>query len=328
MIKRRSLVIASGAVLAATAGWSGHAQAQDSWPSKPMRFVSAGAPGGGSDIFVRLIEARLREQLGQPLWIDNRPGAGGMLGAENVVRSAPDGYNFFISNAATNGVGPSLYRRLAFDPVKDLAGVSRMSLLGNVLIVKRDRGIATVAELVAFMRANPREATFSSAGVGTSSHLSGVMFAQRTGTEPVHVPYRGTAPSMSAVLSGETLFAIDNAPVSAEHVKAGTLHALAVTTRRRIPLLPEVPTMEEAGLDGFEVVSWYGISAPLATPKPILEKLSAAIRVALSDPAVAERFAAMGAEPAPLTPEEYDAFIRAEAAKWAPLVAASGAKVE
>lgn len=325
MLTRRNLM---GGVTAGLALVGGSARGQTPWPIKPIRFVSAGSPGSASDIFVRLIETQLRELLGQPVWIDNRTGAGGMVGAENVVRAPPDGYSYFVSNAATNGVGPSLYRRLSFDPLADLAGVCRMSTLPNVLIVNSNRRIRDVPELVAFMKARPAEASFSSAGVGTSSHLSGVMFAQRTGTEPTHVPYRGTAPSMAAVLNGETLFAIDNAPVSAEHVKAGTLRALAVTSAGRIPLLPEVPTMQEAGISDFEIGSWFGISARTGTPAPILSTLANAIRTALEEPATRRRFQELGAEAAPLMLADYDNFIRAEVAKLALLVEASGARVE
>jgi tripartite-type tricarboxylate transporter receptor subunit TctC len=303
-------------------------RAQQGWPEKPIRYVIGGAAGGVSDIFLRIMEARLRERLGQPLVIDPRPGAGGMLGAEVVARSAPDGYSFYVNHIASHGIGPSLYKRLSFDPLKDLPGVARLAFLPNVLIVKGDGPIRSVPELIAFIKANPAKATFASAGVGTSSHLSGVLLGLRTGTEVTHVPYRGTAPSMAAVMNGEVLFAIDNAPASRQQVLAGMLRGLAVSTAKRSATMPEIPTLEEQGVPDFDVASWYGIVAPAAVPRPIFDRLGAELVAALEDPAIAQRYRDFGADPAPLTSAPYDAFMRAEVAKWAPVVRASGASVE
>jgi tripartite-type tricarboxylate transporter receptor subunit TctC len=303
-------------------------RAQGTWPDRPLRFIIGGAAGGASDIFLRMLEVRLREKLGQPLMIDPRPGAGGMVGAEIAARATPDGYSFYINHIASHGIGPTLYRRLSYDPLRDLPGVARIASMPNVLIVKGDGPIRSVAELVAFARANPARSNFSSAGSGTSSHLSGVLFGSRMGVEVQHVPYRGTAPSMAAVLNGEVLFAIDNAPASRQQVLAGMLRALGVSTAARVSTMPEIPTLQEQGVPEFDVASWYGIAAPAAVPRPIIERLGAEIVAALNDPAVAQRLRDYGAEPAPLGPTEYDAYMLREKELWAPVVRAAGVTVD
>jgi tripartite-type tricarboxylate transporter receptor subunit TctC len=320
---RRALLGATGLSVA-----PGLARAEGTWPERPVRYVIGGAAGGVSDIFLRMMEGRLREKLGQPLVIDPRPGAGGMVGAELTARAAPDGYSFYVNHIASHGIGPSLYKRLSFDPLKDLPGVARLAFLPNVLIVKGDSPHRSVAELVAFIRANPQRATFASAGTGTSSHLSGVLLGLRTGVETTHVPYRGTAPSMAAVMNGEVLFAIDNAPASRQQVLAGMLRALAVSTAERASTMPDLPTLQESGVPDFDVTSWYGITTPAGVPRPIVERLSAEFVAALHDPAIARRMREFGAEPAPLGSAEYDAFMRSEVAKWAPVVQASGASID
>lgn len=324
LIRRRAVL--GAAILAAPA--LAQTQGTGSWPDKPLRFVIGGSAGGVSDILMRILENRLRERLGQPLVLDPRPGAGGMVGAEIVARAPGDGYNFYINHIASHGIGPSLYKRLSFDPLKDLPAVARLAAMPNVLIVKGDSPLKTVADFVAFCRANPEKAVFASAGTGTSSHLSGVLLGLRIGVETTHVPYRGTAPSMAAVMNGEVLFAIDNAPASRQQVLAGMLRALAVSTAARASTMPELPSLQESGIAEFDVASWYGIVAPAATPRPIIERLGAELVSALRDPGLAQRYRDFGAEPLPLGPAEYDAFMRAEAAKWAPIVRASGATVD
>lgn len=303
-------------------------RAQSAWPDRPLRFVIGGASGGDSDLLLRMMEQRLRERLGQPLVIDPRPGAGGMLGAEVAARSAPDGYTFYINQIASHGIGPTLYRRLSFDPLRDLPGVARIAGMTNVLIVKGDGAIGSVRDLVAFCRANPARANFSSAGAGTSSHLAGLLFGMRMGIEVQHVPYRGTAPSMAAVMNGETLFAIGAAPASRQQVLGGLLKALGVSTARRSPAMPEVPTLQEQGVPDFDIASWYGIAAPAGLPAAIRERMGAEVVAAVEDPAVARRIRDFGAEPWPLGPAEYDAFMRREVETWAPVVRASGAQVD
>ncbi len=323
MITRRALAGAAGATLAAPV-----ARAQQGWPDKPIRYVIGGAAGGVSDIFLRMMENRLRERLGQPMVIDPRPGAGGMVGAEVTARAAPDGYTFYVNHIASHGIGPTLYRRLSFDPLRDLPAVARIAAMPNVLIVKGDGPVRSVQDLVAFCRANPARANFSSAGSGTSSHLSGLLFGMRMGIEVTHVPYRGTAPSMAAVMNGEVLFAIDNAPASRQQVLAGMLRALGVSTARRSSTMPELATLQEQGVPDFDVASWYGIVAPAGVPQAIRDRLGAEIVAALEDPAIAQRIRDYGAEPWPLGPAAYDAFMREEVAKWAPVVRASGAQID
>jgi tripartite-type tricarboxylate transporter receptor subunit TctC len=319
----RRAVLGAGAALVLTR--QAATQPAANWPEKPWRVLVGGAPGGASDIFMRILEPGLRESLAHGFWLDNRPGAGGMLAAEIAAQSPADGYNFLVNHIASNGIGPHLHRRAGFEPNRDLTGVARIASMPNCLITLPSRGFNSVSDLVAFIRANPRAATFGSAGVGTSSHLSGVMFGQRIGVELTHIPYRGTAPNMQAVLSGEILFAIDNAPASAQQVRAGLLKALAVSSATRWSQLPDLPTMQEAGIPDFDVSSWYGLVAPTATARPVIEKLSAAILRALADPATIQRLREFGADPWPLGPAEYNAFMRAEETKWGPIVRAAGA---
>ena len=319
---RRALLGAAAALFAMPA------RAQAPWPDKPVRFVIGGSAGGVSDILLRIMENRLRERFGQPIVLDPRPGAGGMVGAELVARGPADGYNFYINHIASHGIGPTLFRRLAFDPLKDLPGVARIAAMPNVLIVKGDSPHRTTADLIRFIRANPEKATFSSAGTGTSSHLSGVLLGLRTGVETTHIPYRGTAPSMAAVMNGEVLFAIDNAPASRQQVLGGLLRALAVSTAGRASTMPELPSLMEEGVPEFDVASWYGIAAPAATPRPIIERLGAELTTALADPVIAQRIRDFGAEPAPLGPAAYDAYMQTEKDRWAPIVRASGASVD
>jgi tripartite-type tricarboxylate transporter receptor subunit TctC len=323
MLHRRDVLLAGTLLAMPSLG-----RAQANWPEKPIRFVIGGSAGGVSDILLRILEHRLRERLGQPIVLDPRPGAGGMVGAEVVARAPADGYSFYINHIASHGIGPSLYKRLPFDPLKDLPGVAKLAAMPNVLIVKGDSPHRTVGQLIAYIRANPEKATFSSAGTGTSSHLSGVLFGLRIGVETTHVPYRGTAPSMAAVMNGEVLFAIDNAPASRQQVLAGMLQALGVSSAARSSTMPEVASLQEQGVPDFDVASWYGIAAPAGVPRPIMERLGREFVSALRDPALVTRYREFGAEPTPLGPAEYDSFMRGEVAKWAPVVRASGASVD
>ena len=325
-IRRREILLGSAAL--AGSAWQPHAHAQDGWPNKPLRIVQAGAPGGGSEMMVRALEQRLTERLRQPLVIESRPGAGGMVAAGMVASAAPDGYTYFVSNLATNGIAPLLYRKPSFDTKKDLPAVALIATMSNAVAVQASLGIKTIADLVAYIKANPKKAFYGSAGAGTSSHLGGVMFGQRAGVEVSHVPYKGTAANLNALLAGEVLFSIDNLPLYTPHVKAGTLRLLAVTRNQRQEAWPDVPTLAESGIKDFDVSSWYGLSAATGTPAAIINRLGAEVVQALADPAVIARLRALGAEPAPMGPEAYAAFIRAEHDKWAPIVQASGAVVD
>ncbi len=303
------------------------ARAQERWPDRPLRFYISAQVGGVSDIFLRLMENRLRERLGQPLVVEPKLGGGGLPAAMAAI-NANDRHSFTVNHIASHGIGPSLYRnRGDFDPLRDLPGVCRIAQLPNVLFVKSTTPVRSVAELVGFIRANPQRANFSSAGAGTSSHLSGVLFCQRMGVEATHIPYRGTAPAMAAVLNGEVLFAIDNAPASRQQVLAGSLRAIGVSTAQPAATLPELPTLQSQGVADFDVASWYGIAAPAHTPRAVVDRLAAEILGCIADPDIAARLRDYGAEPWPLDTDGYNAFMRQEVAKWAPVVASSGATV-
>ncbi len=320
-MRRRHLLLAPLALPAV-------AQAQGHWPDKPLRFVISAQVGGVSDIFIRIMENRIREKLGQPLYIDPRPGGGGMIAAETAIR-AGDNHTVTVNHIASHAISMAVYRnRGEFNPQRDLPGVVRFARLPNVLIVQAARPIHSIADLVAYIRANPREANFSSASSGTSSHLSGLLFAERMGVEVTHVPYRGTAPSMQAVLNGQVLFNIDNAPVSRALVQAGQLRALGVSTAERVPTMPELPTLQEQGVPDFDVSSWYGIAAPAAMPRALTDRLASVILDAMADPGIAARFREVGAEPWPLGTDGYRAFMREEAARWKQVAERAGATVD
>lgn len=320
----RRAILAGFASLGAIA----QAQAQAPWPSRPIRIISAGQAGSLSDVVVRLIENRLRERLGQPIVIENVLGAGGMNAAGAVARAGGDGYTYFVSNIATNGIGVSLYKKLPFDPKTDLPPVALLATMSNGLAVKGDAPFNNVADFVDYVRKNPDKATYGSAGAGTSSHLSGVLFGQRIGAPVTHVPYRGTGPNVIGLLRGEILFSINNVPLFMPSVQEKTLKFLAIAAPKRLAELPDVPTFAEAGFPDFEVSSWYGLSAATGTPRDIIERLSREVVDALDDPATVARFRQLGAEPAALGPAAYAAFIESEAKRWAPLVASSGASID
>jgi len=305
------------------------AWAQSNWPDKPIRVISAGTPGGSSDIFVRIIENRMKDKLGQPLFIDNKPGAGGMTAAGIASVATPNGMTLFVSNLATNAIGVSLYTKPSFNPQKDLPPVARIATMTNAIAVRADSGIQNMQQLIATLKSDKKKAFYGSAGIGTSSHLTGHMLGKAIEAELTHVPYKGTAANLNALLAGEVLCCVDNLPIYTPHVKAGTLKLLAVTQSQRLKSLPDIPTVQEAaGLAGFDVFSWFGLSASTGTPSAILEKLGAEVVAILKEPEIAERIRAVGAEPAPLGPNEYKSFINDEIRKWSSIVKSSGATAD
>ena len=324
-IQRRNWIISYlGMGLTAPSIW-----AQSNWPDKPIRVISAGSPGGSSDIFVRIIENRMKEKLGQPLFIDNKPGAGGMTAAGIASVAAPNGLTLFVSNLATNAIGVTLYSKPSFNPQKDLPPVARIATMTNAVAVRSDSGIRNMQQLIAILKSDQKKAFYGSAGIGTSSHLTGHILGKAMGANLTHVPYKGTAANLNALLAGEVLFCVDNLPVYTSHVKAGTLKLLAVTQAQRLNSMPEVPTVQEsAGLLGFDVFSWFGLSAATGTPHAILERLGSDVVAALKEPEIAEKIRAVGAEPAPLGPNEYKAFINDEIRKWSAIVKSSGATAD
>jgi tripartite-type tricarboxylate transporter receptor subunit TctC len=311
-------------LLAAAIAFPGAAQ---NYPSRPVRLIVGFAPGGGVDINARMLAPKLSEYLGQQVVVENVPGAGTNIANERVARAVPDGYTLLINTAAV-AINMSLYRNLPFDTLRDFAPVSVFSQSPNVLVVNAKLPAQNVKELVAMARSSPGKLNYSSAGVGTTQHLAAELFKLRTGTFIVHIPYKGTAPSMTALIAGEVDLSFANIPSIQGHLKSGRLRALAATAARRDPQLPEVPTMKEAGVEGVEVVVWYGVLAPTGTPRDIVHKLADGIQRATRDADVRKRMLEQGAEPVGNSPEEFSKLLREEVARWAEVVRISGARAD
>jgi len=302
------------------------AEAQ-SWPSRPIRLVVGFAPGGGVDINARLLAPKLSEYLGQQVVVENKPGAGTNIANEFVAKAAPDGYTLLINTAAV-AINMSLYKSLPFDTLRDFAPVSVFSESPNILTVNARLPLHSVKGLVVYAKANPGKLNYSSAGSGTTQHLSAELFKLRTGIDMVHVPYKGTAPSLTALIAAEVDMTFANIPAIQAHVKSGRLKALASTGSRRDPQMPDVPTMKEAGVDGVDVTVWYGVLAPAATPKDVVGKIAEAVNRATRDPDTRRRMLEQGAEPVGNTPEQFAKLLREEVARWAEVVKVSGARAE
>ena len=301
-----------------------HAQ---TWPTKPVRLVVGFTPGGGVDINARLLAPKLSEYFGQQVVVDNRPGAGTNIANEMVAKSAPDGYTLLINTAAV-AINMSLYKKLPFDTLRDFAPVSIFSMSPNVLVVHPSLPVKNVKDLIALAKSKPGKLNFSSAGAGTTQHLAGELFKLRTGTNIVHVPYKGSAPSLTALIGGEVEMSYANIPAIFQHVKSGRLRPLATTGPKRAELMPEVPTMAEAGAKGVEVVVWYGVLAPAATPRDIVAKLADGIHRATRSPDIRQRLLDQGAEPVGNTPEEFGRQLKDEVVRWAEVVKVSGARAD
>ena len=297
------------------------------YPSKPIRLVVGFTPGGGVDINARLLGPKLTELLGQPVVVENRPGAATNIATEHVAKSAPDGYTLLITTPAI-AVNMALYRKVPFDALRDFAPVSLFSESPNILVVHGAVPARDVSELVALARGKPGVLNYSSAGSGTTQHMAGELFKLRTGTNIVHVPFKGTAPSLTAVMGGEVDMTFANIPAILQHVKSGRLRPLASTGGKRAELMPEVPTMKEAGVEGVEVTVWYAVLAPAATPREIVGTLAGAIMKAARSPDIRTRLLDQGAEPVGSTPEEFDRVLRAEVAKWQEVIGAAGIRAD
>ena len=318
-------MICGGLTLAASCSL---AAAQSSFPDRPIRFVVPFPPGGGADNLARAIVPRAAQLIGQPIIIDNKPGAGGNIGAAEVARAAPDGYTLLQGTNGTHGINQALYSQPGFDPFKDFVPVARFTVIPAMLVVIPSVPATNVKELIAYIKANPGRVSFASAGNGTTSHLAGVLFKNLTATDIEHIPYKGGGPAITGLLGGEVQVMIDLMVNVYPQVKAGKLKALAVTTRERVPTAPDVPTMDEAGLRGFEMVASDGAYAPAGTPRAIVDKLNAAFRKALEDPQVKENLIARGAFPVPGTPEDLARHVARDYPMWIKLVKDSGAKVD
>ena len=305
----------------------GTAQAQDVYPSKPLRLILPFPPGGGTDILGRLLAERLAANLGQPVVTENRGGAGGNVGAEAAARAAPDGYTIVLV-APSLAISPTLYSKLNYDPVKDFAPIGLVASVPNVMITHPSVPAQDLREFIALAKSKPGGMNFGSGGSGTSNHLAGELLNLSAGIKLVHVPYKGVNLAMNGVLAGEVHLAFIGIPVPAPHIKAGRLRALAVLARERSPILPDVPTAEEAGLGNFDVTTWYGILAPAGTPRPIITRLNAEFVKIMRSPEMKERLATMATDPLTSTPEEFGAYIQREIAKWGDVIRKAGMRAD
>jgi tripartite-type tricarboxylate transporter receptor subunit TctC len=299
------------------------AQAQ-TWPARPLRLIVPFPPGGSTDILARALSQKLAEGLSQPVVIDNRPGAGGSIGSEAAAKAAPDGYTVMMGHLGTLAVNAAIYRKLPYDPVKSFAPVCLMAIVPSVLVVNNALPVASAAELIAYAKKNPGKLAYGSAGPGSTSHLTTEYFKLATGTDILHVPYKGVGPMLTDLVSGQLSMGLNGAPAVMPHVTSGRLRALAVSSLTRIPSLPNIPTLDESGVKGFEANGWYGIVAPAGTAREIVSKLNAEIRRAMATPELKARLDAEGAIPAAGSPEEFAAFIASEIARWGAVVKRAG----
>jgi tripartite-type tricarboxylate transporter receptor subunit TctC len=298
------------------------------YPSKPIRLVVPFTPAGAVDIASRATAHELTRILGQPITVENKPGAGGNLGILDVARSAPDGYSMVMSTSGIQAINPALYAKMPLDPNKDLAPVAPLVSLNNVLVVHPSVPARSVKEVIALAKKDPGKWTYASSGNGTSIHMSGAMFTQLTGTDIVHIPYKGSAPAVTDLLAGQTNMMFDNIPSSLPHIKSGRLIALATTGAKRDPALPDLPTIAESGVPGYESGVWFGLMVPAATPKSIIARLNAAAVEAAKSPEFIKRMTDLGYNIIPGSPEDMARMLDVELKRWAPIVKASGAKVD
>ena len=321
-MQRRHLLITTLALAASTAAFAQSA--------KPIRLIVPYAPGGPLDVTARALAEQVKDSLGTVI-VENKPGAGGNIGSDYVAKATPDGSVIGLAAVATHAINPWLFSKMPYDAARDFAPITQMVRVPNVLVMNADTAarlkINTLADLIAYAKRNPGQLNYGSGGNGSAGHLAGEMFKQGAGVFAVHIPYNGANPAQLALVSGQVDFNIDNLASAAANIKAGKLKALAVTTAKRSPMLPGVPAMAET-LKGFEVDTWWGLVAPAGTPKPVIAKLNKAFVAALNAPETRTRFGALLAEPVPTTPEQLDAFMASERAKYQSLVKASGAKVD
>jgi tripartite-type tricarboxylate transporter receptor subunit TctC len=313
------------AVLAYAAADNANAQ---SYPAKPIRLIVPFAAGGTGDVLGRLIAPKLGESLGQQVVVDFRPGAGTTLATDLTAKAAPDGYTILLSASTTMAINASLYAKLPYDTLKDLAPVTLLASIPNMLVANPGLAANTLQELIALAKSQPGKLNYASPGSGTTPHLAGELFKTQAGIDMVHIPYKGAGPAITDVLGGHIPMMLDNIPSVKPQVVSGKMKALAVTSAKRSAAMPEVPTFAESGLAGFEANSWWAILAPAGTPPEIIARLNAELVKILQSAYVKERFAGVGAEPAPSTPEEAAAHIKGEVGKWAAIVKASGARVD
>ena len=304
------------------------ARAQD-YPAKPVRMVVGFPPGGGTDVVARILQPRLSELLGQPVVIDNRPGATGTVAAGHVAKSPPDGYTIMMGHVSVNAIAPSLFSNLPYDAERDFAPIGIAASVPHIVVVHPSLPATTLKELIAYLKAQPGKLTFPSAGNGSMPHLAGEVFQSLAGVKLVHVPYKGTGQSMQDLLGGQHLVAFDTMAASAPHVRSGKLRALAVSTRERIATLPDVPSAEEAGLPGYVLTTWYGVFAPAGSPSAIVNRLHAELVKAMQTPEVRSKLEGIGADGSvSKSPAEFAALVRADTARYAKIVKDIGLRIE
>jgi tripartite-type tricarboxylate transporter receptor subunit TctC len=323
-MKRRLLLccFAAGLVFSHAAG------AQSDWPSKPIRIIGPFAPGGNGDVVARVTAARLQQLLGQPVIVENKTGAGGVIATDYVAKSAPDGYTLLMSSTGPHTISPSLMAKIPYDPLRDLAPVSLVSSNALVLLVNPSLPVKTVPELIALAKREPGKLHFSSSGIGGTMHLSAEMFKSMAGIDIVHVPFRGGAPATTALLAGEVQMAFSNLSDALPHIKTGRLRALGVTSDKRQAQAPEVPTIAESGLQGYQVTMWNGLVAPGGTPPEVVNRIAAAVQKITSDPSFQSKMAEIGSVSMVDTPEHFRSYVNEELARWSKVVKASGAKAD
>ena len=320
-MKRIALIFACMGALVATAS-------AQNYPQRPLRLIVPTAPGGGTDFTGRLVAAKLSETLGQQVVVENRGGGGGSVGADNAAKATPDGYTLLLGSIATHAVNPALYKKLPYDHLKDFAPVSLIGTVPNVLVVHPSVPVKTFAEFVSYAKANPGKINYGSSGVGSPPHLSMELLRSLTGINLVHVPYKGAGPALADLLGGQVQTMCTSLAGQITFIRAGRVRALGVTTAKRNPQLPEVPTIVESGVPGYEVTIWYAVFAPVATPNAIVQRLNSEMVKVLNAPEMKERMAQQGMDPAPSTPAELAAFVKIETAKWAKAAKDSGATAE
>jgi tripartite-type tricarboxylate transporter receptor subunit TctC len=291
------------------------AQAQ-TWPSKqPIKFIVVYPPGGASDVTARLIATKLSESIGQSVNVENKPGANGIIATEFVAKSPPDGYTLLMANLGPNAINPVIYKKLPYDAIKDFSAITLTTIVPQFIVVSPSLPIYSVNDLISYAKANPGKVTFASAGNGASNHLSGELFNAMAGIKMQHIPYKGDAPGLVDVMAGQVNVALPTAIAAAPHVRSGKLRALAVTSTKRLPSFPDVPTVSET-LPGFEAVSWGGVMVPAGTPQPIINRLNTEILNILKMPDIAEKLNGLGAEIVGSSPQQFDAYVKSEIAKW------------
>jgi tripartite-type tricarboxylate transporter receptor subunit TctC len=320
-----AILPAAAFVGAAALAGAGPARAAD-YPTHPVKWVVGYPPGGTTDVLARIIAQWLTEKMGQSFLIENKPGGGNNIGVEAVVNAPPDGYTMLLVNPA-NGINATLYKDLRFNFIRDIAPVAGIVRTPNVMEVTSSFPAKTVAEFIAYCKANPGKINMASSGSGTSVHLSGELFKSMTGCQMLHVPYKGAGPALTDLISGQVHVLFDNLPSSAGHIKGGRIRALAVTSAEREPSMPELPTVGET-VPGYEATAWFGIGMPKGTPRDIIDKVNAEVNRALADPAMRTKLAELGGKPLSGTPEDFGKVIAEETAKWAKVVVSSGATVE